>query len=99
VLLIETSGVPDFSGQRAFYTGLSYHEEAHIRDFYESRNDKVVYWKNLHSKNPRADSAGKRSMLARLVPTRDISRLKEDGCPLSGVTLSGALCKPFVNRT
>ena len=52
VLLIETSGVPDFSGQRAFYTGLSYHEEAHIRDFYESRNDKVVYWKNLHSKNP-----------------------------------------------
>jgi len=52
VLLIETSGVPDFSGQRAFYTGLSYHEEARIRDFYEPGDDKVVYWKNLHSENP-----------------------------------------------
>ena len=78
----------------SFYTGLSYHEEARIRDFYEPGDDKVVYWKNLHSENPRADSAGKRSTLARLVPTRDIPRLKEDGCPLSGVTLSGALCKP-----
>ena len=47
VLLIETSGVPDFAGQRAFYTGLGYHEEARIRDFYESGDDKVIYWKAL----------------------------------------------------
>src|ERR1019366_5077504 len=42
----------------SFYTGLSYHEEARIRDFYEPGDDKVVYWKNLHSESPRADSAG-----------------------------------------
>jgi ribosomal protein S18 acetylase RimI-like enzyme len=47
VLLIETSGVPDFAGQRAFYTGLGYHEEARIRDFYEPGDDKVIYWKIL----------------------------------------------------
>ncbi|HEY0936443.1 MAG TPA: GNAT family N-acetyltransferase [Trebonia sp.] len=47
VLLIETSGTPDFAGQRAFYTGLGYIEEARIRDFYEPGDDKVVYWKSL----------------------------------------------------
>ncbi|MDQ2812868.1 MAG: GNAT family N-acetyltransferase [Actinomycetota bacterium] len=47
VLLIETSGVPGFAGQRAFYAALGYHEEARIRDFYESGDDKVIYWKAL----------------------------------------------------
>ena len=49
VLLIETSGVPGFARQRAFYTGLGYHEEARIRDFYEPGDDKVIYWKNLEA--------------------------------------------------
>jgi GNAT superfamily N-acetyltransferase len=47
VLLIETSGVPGFAGQRTFYAGLGYHEEARIRDFYEPGDDKVIYWKAL----------------------------------------------------
>lgn len=34
VLLIETSGVPHFAGQRAFYTRLGYNQEARIREFY-----------------------------------------------------------------
>ena len=51
VLLIETSGVPGFAGQRAFYTGLGYHEEARIRDFYEAGDDKVIYWKALMPTN------------------------------------------------
>lgn len=49
VLLIETSGVPGFAGQRAFYTGLGYREEARIRDFYEPGDDKVIYWKALRT--------------------------------------------------
>lgn len=49
VLLIETSGVPDFAGQRAFYAGLGYHEEACIREFYAPGDDKIVYWKHLQS--------------------------------------------------
>jgi hypothetical protein len=90
----DIAGVPDFSGPRGFYTGLGYHEEARIRDFYEPATTKSSTGRTYTPRIPRADSAGKRSTLARLVPTRDISRLKEDGCPLSGVTLSGALCKP-----
>ena len=52
VLLIETSGVPDFAGQRAFYTRLGYHQEARIREFYAPGDDKVVYWKLLQRTEP-----------------------------------------------
>ena len=52
VLLIETSGVPDFAGQRAFYVRLGYHEEARIREFYAPGDDKVVYWKLLQRAQP-----------------------------------------------
>lgn len=52
VLLIETSGVPDFASQRAFYAGLGYHEEARIREFYAPGDDKIVYWKLLESTEP-----------------------------------------------
>lgn len=47
VLLIETSGVPEFAAQRSFYAGLGYHEEARIRDFYAAGDDKIVFWKLL----------------------------------------------------
>jgi len=64
VLLIETSGVPGFAGQRAFYTRLGYHQEARIRDFYDAGDDKIVYWKALapadpptHARAPRSRSA------------------------------------------
>lgn len=54
VLLIETSGVPEFAGQRAFYTSLGYHQEARIRDFYDAGDDKIVYWKALAPDDPPA---------------------------------------------
>ena len=47
VVLIETSGLGSFEGQRALYRRLGYAEEARIRDFYEPGNDKVVFWKAL----------------------------------------------------
>jgi ribosomal protein S18 acetylase RimI-like enzyme len=52
VLLIETSGVPEFAGQRAFYTSLGYHQEARIRDFYGAGDDKIIYWKALAPADP-----------------------------------------------
>ncbi len=43
VLLVETSGTPEFERTRAFYRGLGYDEEARIRDFYAAGDDKVVF--------------------------------------------------------
>ena len=43
----QTSGVPGFAGQRAFYSRLGFIREARIRDFYEPGDDKIVYWKNI----------------------------------------------------
>lgn len=47
VLLIETSGLGSFAGQRAFYQSLGYREEARIHDFYQAGEDKVVFWEAL----------------------------------------------------
>jgi ribosomal protein S18 acetylase RimI-like enzyme len=47
ILLVETSGLPEFSGTRAFYRGLGYGEEARIRDYYQAGEDKVVFRKPL----------------------------------------------------
>jgi GNAT superfamily N-acetyltransferase len=47
MLLIETSGLPEFAGQRAFYAGLGYGQEARIRDYYRAGEDKVVFRKLL----------------------------------------------------
>ncbi len=47
VLIIETSGLPEFEASRKFYEKLGYTKEAVIRDFYEEGDDKVVYWKKL----------------------------------------------------
>lgn len=52
VLLVETSGLPDFEYQRAFYRRCGYHEEARIRDFYTTGNDKVVFRKSLTDLHP-----------------------------------------------
>ncbi len=49
LLLIETSGVPAFAGQRRFYANLGYHQEATIRAFYDAGDDKVVYRKALRA--------------------------------------------------
>lgn len=47
ILLVETSGLPEFEATRAFYRGLGYYEEARIRDFYQAGEDKVVFRKAL----------------------------------------------------
>lgn len=47
VLLVETSGLPQFERTRAFYRRLGYTEEARIREFYQAGEDKVVFWKAL----------------------------------------------------
>ena len=47
VLLVETSGLPEFDRTRAFYDRHGYRREAIIRDFYQEGEDKVVFWKRL----------------------------------------------------
>jgi GNAT superfamily N-acetyltransferase len=47
ILLVETSGLPEFERTRAFYDKCSYTREAVIRDFYKAGDDKVVFWKQL----------------------------------------------------
>lgn len=47
MLLVETSGLPEFARTRAFYSHNAYDEEARIRDFYAAGDDKVVYRKAL----------------------------------------------------
>lgn len=49
VLLVETSGLPEFERTRAFYTSNGYGEEARIRDFYQAGEDKVIFRKALHA--------------------------------------------------
>lgn len=47
LLLVETSGLPEFERTRAFYLGLGYEQEARIRDYYQAGEDKVVFRKAL----------------------------------------------------
>jgi len=49
MLLVETSGLPNFERTRAFYTKCGYEEEARIRDFYAAGDDKVVFRKVLNT--------------------------------------------------
>ena len=47
ILLVETSGLPEFELTRKFYDKSGYNREAVIRDFYRDGEDKVVFWKKL----------------------------------------------------
>lgn len=49
MLLVETSGLPDFERTRRFYVKCGYEEEARIRDFYATGDDKVVFRKVLNA--------------------------------------------------
>lgn len=49
MLLVETSGLPDFERTRGFYLKCGYKEEARIRDFYAAGDDKVVFRKVLNT--------------------------------------------------
>jgi ribosomal protein S18 acetylase RimI-like enzyme len=48
VLLVETSGLPEFELTRQFYDKCGYNREAVIRDFYREGEDKIVFWKKLN---------------------------------------------------
>ena len=48
VLLVETSGLPEFELTRRFYDKCRYNREAVIRDFYRDGEDKVVFRKKLN---------------------------------------------------
>ena len=52
VLLVETSGMPDFDRVRSFYDHCGYEAEARIRDFYKAGDDKIVYRKALVASTP-----------------------------------------------
>lgn len=47
ILLVETSGLPNFKRTRAFYRKYGYEEEARIREFYKAGDDKIVFRKAL----------------------------------------------------
>lgn len=49
LLLVETSGLPDFARTRGFYKRVGFEEEARIRDFYQAGEDKVVFRRSLPS--------------------------------------------------
>ena len=50
ILIAETSGTEQFAQTRAFYRKSGYAEEARIRDFWASGDDKIVFWKALDLK-------------------------------------------------
>lgn len=43
LLLVETSGTPDFERSRAFYAALGYEREAQVRDYYAPGDDLVLF--------------------------------------------------------
>lgn len=47
LLIVETSGMPEFTGARAFYPARGFTREAVIRSFYGPGDDKIVFWKAL----------------------------------------------------
>jgi ribosomal protein S18 acetylase RimI-like enzyme len=49
MLLVETSGLPAFEPARAFYAKCGYEQEARIRDYYGTGDDKIVFRKLLRS--------------------------------------------------
>lgn len=49
VLLVETSGTPDYERTRAFYAKCGYEEEARIRDYYAAGDDMVLFRKALNA--------------------------------------------------
>lgn len=48
LLLVETSGLPNFERTRQFYAKCGYEAEARIRDYYNNGEDKIIYRKVLH---------------------------------------------------
>ena len=47
ILIVDTSGTDDFALTRQFYRRIGYDEEARIRDFWSTGDDKVIFRKAL----------------------------------------------------
>ena len=47
LLIVETSGLPEFVLTRRFYENLNYKKEAVLKDFWDEGDDKVIYSKKL----------------------------------------------------
>ena len=48
LLLVETSGLPNFERTREFYRKHGYDQEARIREFYKAGDDKIIFRKVLN---------------------------------------------------
>ena len=47
ILLVETSGLPEFERTREFYLKTDFLQVAEINDFYREGESKIVFWKKL----------------------------------------------------
>ncbi|WP_395341673.1 hypothetical protein PN836_019815 [Ningiella sp. W23] len=47
ILLVETSGLPEYQLTRNFYPKCGYTQVAVIPEYYDEGDDKVVFWKSL----------------------------------------------------
>ncbi|GAA3519317.1 GNAT family N-acetyltransferase [Aquimarina addita] len=47
ILIVETSGKPEFELTREFYIKCNYIKQAVIPEFYDKNDDKVIFWKKL----------------------------------------------------
>jgi ribosomal protein S18 acetylase RimI-like enzyme len=47
ILLVETSGLPEFENTRNFYLKQGFVREGVIREYYKAGDDKVIFWKKL----------------------------------------------------
>lgn len=47
LLIVETSGLPDYASTRAFYLATGYTLEATLKDFYKDGDDLVIFTKRL----------------------------------------------------
>ncbi|OKH52865.1 hypothetical protein NIES2101_13315 [Calothrix sp. HK-06] len=48
ILLVETSGLPEFEKTRQFYLKQGFVQEAVVREYYKAGDDKVIFWKKLN---------------------------------------------------
>lgn len=49
ILLVETSGLPEYELTRKFYPKCGYTQIAVIPEYYDTDDDKVIFWKSLKS--------------------------------------------------